>query len=234
MPSAKKMKTSIPKRYGKANVVPNVKKLVKQAMTDLSETKSFIHTNTMTLNQNVPRVESIMGLMAQGDDAADIIGEKLFIKNIRVRGQLLWVGGLLPAESNTQRIVRIVVFHTKTKLTTTQTALTVSELFRQDTPGTDGNNLAAKAHIDLHKVDLLYDKLIVIQNRDQPTTAAVAPKIVPFSFNLKINKTKYVEDENASYHKDGMYYMAIVYDDTQASIGGIVAQYTMATNFKDM
>lgn len=232
MVSSVKRRKSMPK---KKDSVQKIRAIVKKQIMKTAETKSFLYSSSMSLAHNAPRVENICSLVTQGSGATNVLGEKMFIENIRYRGALIWSGALFVGTSNTPRIVRMVVFWSKEKLTTTQANLTIAQLFRQDHSGAaDTTNLATKAHIDLHAVKLLYDKQHTIENRDQGTAAAVADKLYPFAFNVPVKQMKYVERDNGNYFKDGAFYFAAVFDDTIASTAGaITLNYTVAVNFKD-
>lgn len=231
--SLKKRKRKPRSKQGKK--AAELKQIVKKVVMKTAETKSFLQSSSMSLAANSPRVENICSIITQGTGGTNVLGEKMFIENIRYRGILQWSGSLFVGTSNTPRIVRMVVFHSKEKLTTSQTSLTVAQLFRQDHSGApDTGNLATKGHIDLHAVTLLHDQQIVIESRDLGTTAAVADQIYPWSFNIPIKKTKYVERDNGNYFKDGAFYFAAVFDDIIASTAGaITLNYTFAVNFKD-
>lgn len=201
-----------------------VVKIAKAAVMKSAETKSYLASYSIIPADNTWNVQNLIYPISQGDTAEQIEGEKLFIKNIRFNG---FVAINNPASTSTTRQYRMVVFATKKPLTNSSSGITVTDLVRA---GGSANSMCQ--HIDLHKVDLLYDRKFSL-------TQALSGQTVtrPFMLNVPINKTCYFEADNAGYLKDKNYYMALVASDGFGGSAGtapVKFEYTWTVNFKDI
>lgn len=237
MPKSK-TKTTKKKTTKKTKLEKQITKIAKKVALKTAETISPISNFEFTMDYNKIAVRNLIYFISQGDKSYQIHGEKMFIKNIRLRVRLFWNGNISVGitQGNSPRIVRLVVFKTKTPLTvSTNTDVTKSELFRQES-GSSSTLLATTGHIDLRKVDLFYDKLVSFDARDMAQTSSVVGKLKEVDINIPLNKVEYFDnDESIGYLKGGNYYLGAIYDDTiGGSIGGITLSCQFAVNVKDM
>jgi len=123
-------------------------------------------------------------------------------------------------------VIRAVIFRSKNQITNGTTTLipVTTQLMRAPAPGA-----VASQHVDLHKVDLLYDQTWVLG----PTAGSNQKLRHAFQVNLQINKTHYFDSDNSGIFKDKQYYMAFV-----AQNGGVPSpgflDFEVAMNFKDL
>lgn len=201
-----------------------VAKFVKATVLKTAETKSYMASYSIIPADNTWNVQNLIYPISQGDTAETIDGEKMHLKNIRFKG---FVAINNPASTSTTRLCRMVVFATKKPLTNSSGGITVTDLVRS---GGSSNSMCQ--HIDLHKVDLLYDrKFAITQNLTGQTVTR------PFDLNIPIDRTVYFESDNAGYLKDKNYYMAVVASDGFGGSAGTAPckfEYNWTVNFKDI
>lgn len=200
-----------------------VAKIARKVTLSAAETKSYIAGYSIIPADNVWNAQNLIFPITQGSSAEAVQGEKMYIKNIRFNG---FVAINNPASTSTTRSCRMVVFATKKPLTNSSAAITATDLVRS---GGTANSMCQ--HIDLHKVDLLYDrKFTLLQQLGSQTV------VKQFSLNIPVNRTVYFESDNAGYLKDKNYYMAVVASDGFGGSGATAPakfEYTWAVNFKD-
>lgn len=221
-PKKRTMKASVPPTPKKPKLdSKEVTKIAKKVVMRAAETKSSLTNYNTTPVDGVWSASNLTFPIGQGSTAEDVVGEKIFIKSINVRGNIY----LQNANNGATTITRLVVFRSKQNLTTGTAAITSTDLVRSPVATNPQQH-----HIDLHKVDLLYD-----------TTFSLTPEIAnaqvmqqPFSFTIPVNKTHYFDSDNSGLLKDKQYYMAFV------GYNGIIVSspagctFTVAVNFKDM
>lgn len=231
MPAARKMKTKKPVRKT-GEEKGKVAAIAKKVILSMAETQSPISNTSMSLNDNALRIQNLNRFIAQGDTSVNIKGEKVFLKNLHIKGYIQWTNGSGPVY-NTPKLVRITVFKSKTTLTTTQSLVAGSDLFRQET-GTSALAFAGQGHVDLHKNMLFYDHIFTIDARDMATTALVTDKFVPFDIRIPLNRTEYFDGDNSGDFKSGQYFLGAVLLDSAATTAACVLRYTWCWNLKDM
>lgn len=200
-------------------------KQVKKVIHKQSETKSYLdNVSGQNLYNDFVYAQNLNYGISQGVNSEQIIGEKLFVKNIRVKGQVTSLCGTTP--SNGQLAYRVLIVRTKKALTSSWSAVTFSDIFRGSTTA-----VASRAMVDLHKVDVIYDKTKII---GQPNNSAVA-MMSHVDFNIKINKNHFCDQDNSGYFKDKNYYLIITAHKEDsgvlANVGYLRATWTV--NFKD-
>lgn len=222
-----KKKTVVKKGVTKKKLAQNLSKaqvarIARQVTLKTAETKSYIANIADSVTDNVYRVVCLNYGMVEGNTAETRVGEKVFIKNVRIKGTALNTSG--GGASMLQRIGRITVFMAKKNLATSSpsTLTTRSDVFR-------GTAYIHSDHVDLHKVTLLYDNtfLFPLQNAtDQYTNKLI-------DINVPINRTKFFDSDTQTYFKDMDIYVAYgIYTN-----GGITTPgqfiFNYAVNWKD-
>lgn len=221
-PRKRPLKAAVPPTPKKAKMdKQEVAKIAKKVVMKAAETKSSLTNYNMTPVDGVWVANNLTFPIGQGSTGEDVIGEKIYLKSINIRGNIY----LANQNSGATTISRMVVFRSKQNLTTGTTAITATDLVRSP-----ASTNPQQHHIDLHKVDLLYD-----------TTFAMTPVVAngqvvqqPFSFTIPINKTHYFDSDNSGLLKDKQYYFAFV------AYNGIIVSpaagctITVAVNFKDL
>jgi len=116
------------------------------------------------------------------------------------------IGGGISYNTSTQtttKIMRLIVFSTKDSLGLTTGTLGQSNLFRS--PGIAN---AAKGFIDLHKVNIHYDRKLTIEpavdGRNQHRSGSI---VVPF----KLQNLTFESDSTSVYLKNKQYYFTFGY-----------------------
>lgn len=204
-----------------------VVKLAQKATMKLAETKSGITSQTYTPIADTITVQNLNYFMNQGDQANQYNGEKVFLKNIRIKGLLQHNTNTLGGGAS-GAAMRLVVFKSKETITSTYANnVSYSKLFRGD-GATD--YLAFRAHVDLHHITLLHDQLYTFSSVDSEGLTNVKQ----VDINVPINKTEYYDAENSGVYKRGNYYMALVPYKSSVNSIPIAAVMTWAVNVKDI
>lgn len=237
MTSSVKRRKSQPKKVvgKKTKLDSKIAKIAKSVVMKEAETFSPINSFEWSNNATQITAQNLLFFMQNGDSSITFRGEKVFLKNIRMKVRVFYNGSATAATVyNTPRVVRLMVFKTKDALTNTSTNIARSSLFRAES-GTVNNLFASTGHVDLHKVTLYHDQVIVFDGRDiTPTTTAGNGLIKPVDINIPLNKIEYFDADNGGYLKGGNYYFAMVFDDQTATINGITISCTYAVNLKDL
>lgn len=198
-----------------------VAKIAKKVVMRAAETKSSLTSYNVTPIDGAWSVSNLSFPIGQGDTAEDVIGEKVHMKSLNIRGNIYVQNN----NAGTTTIARLVVFRSKQNLTTSSATITATDLVR----ATASTN-PQQHHIDLHKVDLLYDTTLVLT----PQVANSQTIQQPFVINIPVNKTHYFDSDNSGLFKDKQYYLGFV------GYNGIIVSspagctFTAAVNFKDM
>lgn len=239
MSSIKRKYTTVtkvtPKKKSKMDA--KMAKIAKSVVLRQAETISPINNFEFSPNYNELATRNLNYFVSQGDTSYQIHGEKVMLKNIHMKVRLFWNGGISVGVTvgNSDRIIRVLVYKTKTPLTSSYgSSITKSEVFRQES-GTTSTLLATTGHVDLRKVTLLYDKSITFRARDMITTANVSGMLKDLDINIPLNKVEYFDGDTSGYFKTGNYYFSVIYDDTIASsLAGFTVSCQYAMNVKDL
>lgn len=205
------------------------KKLIRsearKVVLGLSETKSYYRTNFLATP-----VDTLLGCynlayaLQQGDDAENYLGKKIWVKDLSVR---------MSISTNTtntiQKRARVVVFMSKQQITNlVSNSVTTNFLFRNITVGGDSTN----AHVDLAKVDLLYDKVVSLPiNTEGGTHTKTFKNLV---FKVPFNKTLTYDENNSGIFKDKQLYMGVTAFDGNGTTAPCVFDLYYTINFKDV
>lgn len=226
------LKSFTPRKRSRSSTVPptprkkkidqqQVAKIAKRVVMKAAETKSSLTSYSVTPLDGVWNASNLSFPIGQGDTAEDVIGEKIHLKSINIRGSLYTANN----NAGISTICRLVVFRSKQTLTTSSAAITSTDLVRSPAATNPQQH-----HVDLHKVDLLYD-----------TTLCLTPQVAnnqviqqPFNIVIPVDKTHYFDTDNSGLFKDKQYYLGFV------GYNGIIVSspagctFTVAMNFKDL
>lgn len=211
-----------------SSVKTMVRSEAKKVLLGLSETKSYIRNEwQLTPNNGLVGVYNLCFGLAQGDDAENYLGKKIWIKDISVRAS-----GIVVKTNTSQKKIRVVVFKSKVQITNAAIANGVPQdiCFRQGSPvAGDPTNY----HVDLNKVDLLFDKLYY---PPVSTEGGVHTRTYSdINFKVKLNQEFFFDNNNSGIFKDKQIYMAVMGFDGDVSAGGpILFDLYYTVNFKDM
>jgi len=202
-----------------------VSKIAKKVLVRTAETQSYIKDQVQTLNNDSLYVHNLCGQIVQGTSSEQRVGEKILLKSFHIRMQLTQLNST--TVSNEGSTFRVMIIATKEKFTPTSGIISSSEVFRGSTI-----NLANRGHIDLHRHDVLYDKIVPFEVVSQLSTNTSKSLII----KMKVNKTKIYETDGGNYFKDKQLYLVYTQTKTDPSIVGIsgVTSYQFTTNFKDI
>jgi len=211
---------------GKRLTAKKVAAIARRVTMKAAETKSYLQNSFLDPVDDLIGCQNLIYPISQGTGAGSIIGEKLYIKNIRIKGRLY----SNTATNKNSKLCRIIVFRTKKQLTNTSTnSILSSDLFQNSVGG-----LAAKGHVDLHKVQLLVDKTFTIHmDLGDVTGTAGYRKQIPWEINVPVNRTEYFDQDNSGYLKSSNIYLAYTASDGSATLNPAVCEYSWAVNFKD-
>lgn len=198
-----------------------VSKIAKKVVLKAAETKSSLTSYSMTPLDGVWAASNLNFPIGQGDTAEDVIGEKVYLKSINIRGNIY----IATPEAGITTLARVVVFRTKQNLTTSTASITATDLVRSP-----ASTNPQQHHIDLHKVDLLYDSTFALT----PQVSATQVIQQPFNIVLPINKTHYFDSDSSGLFKDKQYYVGYVGYNGNVLANAAGCTFTAAINFKDM
>lgn len=159
--------------------------------------------------------------VTQGSQAQQIVGEKMFLKNLHLKMNLISSSAAVP------KTFRVMVVASKDKLTnsTNFSLQTNSSILRPDVLPGD----LTLGHIDLHRVDVLYDHTFAFN----PTLSASDAQRRDLTIRIPINKSVYAESENGSYFKNKNYYLAVTSYQSGALAVPVSLDAVLAVNFRD-
>lgn len=224
------MKRQFRKTFRKSKRIPKnstaftraVATIAKRVTQKVAETKSAYNSiSSSNMFDQVVYARNLLYFMAQGTGSEQYIGEKMFIKNIHIKGQLTFTG---TTERN--KSYRLLVIRANQAFTTSSTAITYSDVFRS---GSSNSALPASClHTDNHKVTVLYDSGPKVAVKQYLTHIPIHP----IDINLKINKSVHWTADGSGYIKNGNYYVIYMADDQSAANMASVA-WDFTVNFKD-
>lgn len=199
--------------------------LAKKATMGVAETKSYLNVHSQSMFSDLVYAHNIMFPIAQGSNSENVIGEKFFLKNIRLRGLLQSSNGTTP--SNEKLFVRLALIRTKKNLTASASSITSTDVYRAPV----STYIASQAFLDLHKIDVVCERKFTVE---QPQFDAISTGTA-FDINCQINKTLFFDQDNSGYLKDKNYYVIFTCHKSggaSATIGTIRYQYMI--NYKDV
>lgn len=220
-----------PRRYSKksykkkATRVTNAKSVMsiartaaKQELNKVVESKSQLETWTTLFDDNLVTSVNPFYLLSQGTTSETIIGEKIFVKNIKVGGFLYQYNSVSSTE---QLMYRFLLVKARDKLHTgAQSTITATNVFRS---GTGFNTIDP---VDMHKVTVLFD------HRGTWTPSIQQKCCKPFSFSHTFDQNMTFDADGSGYFKNGqIFFIAIVYDSRGAL--NWAAKFNTVINYKD-
>lgn len=211
-----------------------LKRVIRSVARDMLEMKSGYATYAQGMRQGIVYARNINHFLAQGTQANQMTGEQYWLKNIHWRGRFATnYSAVAPAESspNTPTAFRLLVVRTKKQLTAGVSEIAAADVFRSEGTLTD----ITRMHVDFHKVDLLYDKTIIVNPGTSDTSNYTIHQLDKV---LRINKKCVAESENSGWLKSKNYFFIFAAKnlylpyDSPGTIGWLDIDYTL--NIKDM
>lgn len=212
-----KTRKSFRKVVGKSD--KHIMAVAKKAVMQVAETKSYLNNNSSSvLLDNTTYATNLIYGMSQGTTAETYIGEKIHLQSIRLKGFLY-----TSITSANTKMFRITVIRTKKALTSSSSfaAITGTDVYRP-------YSFIPQAHVDLHKVDSLYDRIYTLQ--PQISSGVVQQ---PFDIRVKINRKETWDADNSGYLKNKNYYLVVTGYDTSGASYPVSCVCEWAVNFKD-
>lgn len=210
--------------------VKAVAKIAKKVDLATAETKSAQTYNSQTLAANTFYAQNLNYFIAQGTGAGNIIGEKLYLKNMYMRITV----DATNTSVNSAKTIRLALVRSKKALTNGLASITASDIFRND--GSASADYGTFGMIDLHKVDLIKDETIVLQaSGANAATVSNTPSVRRhLVWNIPINKVHFFDQDNSGYFKRQNYYLVMGGWDATGSINSpAIVTYQWVVNFKD-
>lgn len=201
----------------------SVATIAKKVTMKAAETKSaFRSIASANMYDGLIYARNLCYFMSQGTGSELYIGEKIWLKNIHLKGQLAFTN-LTDGISSTYRLL---VVRSNNIWTNSVTNPTYTDIFR----GSSSNSVYGSAlHTDNHKITVIYD-----------SGAKVAPKNFKdniskavFDINLNISKSHFWTADGSGSFKNGDYFLVYMAENGPATgnIATILFDYTV--NFKD-
>lgn len=196
--------------------------IAKKTVFKQAETKSYIAYRNMAPFDSAYAVLRLNWPIANGTGDVAIIGEKMHLTNIRFRCNIYKTN----LTNNVTRLCRLLVIRSKQNLGsgTSPTVITTTDVMRNPT-----NSKVTLDHVDLHKVDLLYDKTLTIDKNVETGINLQRP----FEFNIPINRDEYLDPSTGNL-KHGDYYIVYASYDGSLTSSPTGFDFTYALNFKDL
>lgn len=216
----------MPKRYKQTKLnfaKKTMTAIAKKVVQGEAETKSTVNNVVTTLTGDAVYALNLLYVLQQGTTAEALIGEKFHLKNIYSR--INYVQANSATASTGDSFLRVMMVRTKKPLTASGSLITATDVFRGAT-----SRYASLGFVDLHKVDLVYDKTFHIPvcelvNQDNSKYITI---------NKKINKTLTFDLDNSAYVKDKNYYLIYTAHKADNNGNGIgTFRFQWSLNFKD-
>lgn len=203
-----------------------VAKIAKAAVKKTEETKSAYNSISSTnVFDGLVYARNLLYFMAQGTGSEQYIGEKMWLKNIHIKGHmsLTWTNAVSTERNKTYRFL---VIRANQAFTTTSTAVTYSDIFRS---GSSNSALPSTClHTDNHKITVLYDSGAKVVQKAYKENVP----IVPIDINIVIDKPVVWTADGSGYIKNGNYYLVYMAEDQSAANIATVA-WDFTVNYKD-
>lgn len=216
----KKKATGLTKTQLKA-----VSTIARRAVGKTVETKSYYGSHTSSsIYGSILYAKNLIYSMSQGYNSETYIGEKLWVKNIHIKGLLAFDSATASVRA---KLFRLLVVRCTKLLTSGSGSITETEIFRSGS-----SNLAlmpACYHTDSHKVDILYDSGAKTINESFDSNVP----IYPFDLNIKINKNLYMDADNSGVFKGGDYYFIWCAEDLSGATAAAKIAFDYTINYKD-
>lgn len=220
-------------KTGKKNIkgltktqIKAVATIAKKTVGKAVETKSYYGSHTSSaIYGSYLYAKNLIYSMSQGYNSETYIGEKLWVKNIHIKGILAFDSATASVRA---KLFRLLVVRATKLLTSGSGSITETEIFRSGS-----SNLAvmpACYHTDIHKVDVLYDSGAKTINESFDSNVP----IYPFDLNIRINKNLHMDADNSGVFKGGDYYFIWCAEDLSGALvpaAKIAFDYTV--NYKD-
>jgi len=175
------------KPYAKKGQVPDaVKKYVRKAITAAPELKKYFFGTAQSYLCDVPYTYNMpyqSGVSTGPDPEGDLIGAKMRIKRILIRGQLTNYQSTTPSDSTNARIMII-----KSDKFVTVSSLAYTEMF------IGGGSVAPVGIPDNNQITVLADKMVHLQ-----TSITAANNAVPFEIDVPCNFIQEFSDITSNY-----------------------------------
>lgn len=199
-----------------------IAKIARKTLLSMEETKSFLSADLLLQPvDNSWQIRNLLHPISTGAGSQNMIGRKMFIKNIRFRCNMFFN----PTSNTTSANCRVVVFKHKDTITTTSANSPTGTEFLRSSVGQP-----AIAHVDLNKViTLLYDKTITMTRQIDATQVVQRP----LEFNIPINRTESFNGDASGLLDDGQYYLAFIAQNGNLTTNAVSFNFQYAVNFKD-
>lgn len=218
-PSAKKRSLS-------KNQVKAVKTIAKAVTQKAAETKSFYSSHTSSdVYGGYVYAKNLIYAMSQGYNSETYIGEKIFLKNLHIKGHMAFTSATASVRAKTFRF--LIIRHQKL-LTSGSGSITVADVFRSGTSNTAA--YPSCLHTDIHKADILYDSGCKVINEAYDSNEPV----YPFDLNIPVNTNRFFDADNSGVFKGGNYYFLWMAEDLSgALVPAAKIVFDFSVNFKD-
>lgn len=206
--------------------VKAVATIAKKAIGKVVETKSFYSSHSSSsVYGGYLYAKNLIYAMSQGYNSETYIGEKLWVKNIHLKGIVAFDSSTASVRA---KIFRLLLVRATKLLTSTSGSITETEVFRSGSSNI--GVMPACYHTDSHKVDIIYDSGCKSINESFDSNVPV----YPFDLNIKINKQLTMDADNSGVFKGGDYYFLWCAEDLSGALvpcAKVAFDYTV--NYKD-
>lgn len=196
--------------------------VVKSVLNREIETKSaMVRITGLALTEGLTYASNVCSAITQGTTADQVVGEKLFLKNINFKMNLKTNSAAVP------KALRVLIVSSKDKLQNTNAFALIanSSIWRAGVLPAD----LTLAHPDLHKLDVHYDHTFTFN----PSLSASDAQRRDLQIRVPFNRSMYIEADNGLYFKNKNIYMVC----TAYQSGGLNVPVELDTvcaiNFRD-
>lgn len=201
-----------------------VRQIAKQVVLKEEETKSYYTNYTAFAGDNTVIGINPMYSLNQGTGSENVIGEKIRLMSIKLRG-FLYNG--LPAGFTQTTHCRLMLIHSRDKLHTLAgpSTITASNIYRAG-----GSGFLTFDSLDRHEISVIADKYFTLEPN---FSGELTSKKLSLDWVIKGGKSLTFDADNSGYFKNGQYFVAMVFYDGRGASNQFATKVNISVNYKD-
>lgn len=184
-----------------------------------AETKSYLGTSARSAVSDFWYASNLTYPIAQGTASTNVLGEKMYITNLKFR--IFYLAN--PSLVGVPQIIRVAVVKAKQDFTNSHSAITAADVIRSPAATNSFPDF-----LDDHKIKIIRQYSRALNSGND------FPQVTVMELNVPIKRTEYIQVDNGGYFMTGNYYLLLNATDFSGVNTAGTFNFSWTVDFKDM